>query len=237
MSEITWIIDRVTGALLVEGLAVEEASALAGDLLPLGREFGCGHPLIVLPPPVVPDEDGLGVLRLRVAGYYHDSLIEGPGRRSSLLVVGCTIGCRGCWNSWLHPDDVGVSVPVDLLAEALLDPAFERDGVSILGGEAMQQPEGLLGLVRALRERGCPHILLYSGYTYERLQRMADREPAISAILDEIDVLLDGPFVEALTDGAGPWMGSRNQRVINLPATRQSGRVVLLSSDVRQGAE
>ncbi|MGI8825592.1 MAG: 4Fe-4S single cluster domain-containing protein [Chloroflexota bacterium] len=214
MSEIIWIIDEVTGSLLAEGLAAEEASALSDDLLPAGREFGCAHPLTVLPPPTVPNEDCSQVPRLRVAGYYHHSLIEGPGRRSSLLVVGCTIGCRGCWTSWLHPEDVGVSAPVDRLADALLDPAYERDGVSILGGEPMQQPEGLLALVQALRARGCTHILVYSGYTYERLQRMAEREPAIGSLLDDINVLIDGPYIEKLATAAGPWTGSGNQRVL-----------------------
>lgn len=228
MSEITWIIDRVTGALLVEGLGTAEASALAGDLLPSGQEMGCARPLTTLPPPVVPSDDPAGIPCLRVAGYYHDSLVEGPGRRSSLLVVGCSLQCRGCWVSSLHPEDAGMDVPVDILTDALLDPAHERDGVSVLGAEPMQQPEGLLALVRALRARDCPHILVYSGYTYERLRSMAKREPAIDAILDDINVLIDGPFVQALADRGGPWTGSRNQRVIDLVATRRSGRVVLL---------
>ncbi len=229
MSEITWIIDRVTGALLVEGLGTEEASALAGDLLPPGQEMGCARPLTTLPPPVVPLDDPAGMPCLRVSGYYHDSLVEGPGRRSSLLVVGCTIRCRGCWTSSLHPEDAGTVVPVDILADALLDPAHERDGVSVLGGEPMQQPEGLLALVRALRAHGCPHILVYSGYTYERLRCMAKREPAIGAVLDTTDVLVDGPFVQALADRGGPWTGSQNQRVIDLVATRRIGPVVLLT--------
>mgnify|MGYP001395022205 CR=1 FL=1 len=218
MSEITWIIDRITGLLLVEGLAAEEASALAGDLLPAGAELGCAHPLMVLPPPGIPGEDCVGMPCLRVAGYYHHSLVEGPGRRSSLLVVGCSIGCRGCWSSSLHPASVGASVPVDRLADALLDPAYERDGVSVLGGEAMQQPLGLLALVQALRARNCPHILVYSGYTYERLRRMEKRQPAIGAVLDSIDILVDGPYVERLAAGDGPWTGSGNQRVLVLEA-------------------
>jgi len=218
MTEITWIIDAVTGALLMEGLTGGEVSALAGDLLPFGQEFGCAHPLTMLPPPAIPDEDDAPMPCLRVAGYYHHSLVEGPGRRSSLLVVGCTLACPGCWASSLHPSDVGVLVPVDRLANALLDPAYKRDGVSILGGEPMQQPEGLLALIQALRARGCPHILVYSGYTYECLRRMAVRRPVIGAILDSIDMLLDGPYVERLAAGAGPWTGSANQRVLILEA-------------------
>jgi anaerobic ribonucleoside-triphosphate reductase activating protein len=229
VSEITWIIDRVTGALLVEGMTEEEASALAGDLLPVGHEMGCARPLTMLPPPVVSTDDRVSMARLRVAGYYHNSLVEGPGRRSSLLVVGCSLQCRGCWVSSLHPEDAGTEVPVNILADALLDPAYERDGVSVLGAEPMQQPEGLLALVRALRTRGCPHVLVYSGYTYERLRRMGQQQPVIGAVLDTIQVFVDGPFVQALAERGGPWTGSQNQRVIDLVATRRSGRVVVLN--------
>jgi anaerobic ribonucleoside-triphosphate reductase activating protein len=216
VKEQTWILDPTTGDLLVEGLTVEEAPALAGDLLPGAREMGCARPLTVLPPLAATAEEIAKRTCVRVAGYYHNSLVEGPGRRSSLLVGGCDLGCRGCWVPFLHPSDAGTLVPVERLADVLLDPAYERDGVSILGGEPMQQPEGVLALVRALRARGCPHIVVYSGYTYERLQRMARRESVIGCLLNAIDVLIDGPFVPRLAHGADPWTGSANQRVLML---------------------
>jgi anaerobic ribonucleoside-triphosphate reductase activating protein len=107
---------------------------------------------------------------------------------------------------------------VGRLVQALLDPGFERDGISVVGGEPFAQPEGLWALVRALRTHGCEHILAYSGYTYERLRRMAEWQPLIGAVLDDIDMLLDGPYVEKLASGAGPWTGSSNQRVLVLEA-------------------
>jgi anaerobic ribonucleoside-triphosphate reductase activating protein len=165
---------------------------------------------------------------VRVAGYYHHSLVEGPGRRSSVLLAGCDLACPGCWVPNLHPSGAGSLVPVDIMAAALLDPAHERDGVSILGGEPMLQPEGLLALVRALRSGGCPHIVCYSGRTYEALLRRARLSPAIAHVLDEIEVLIDGPYVAALAERPGPWTGSENQRVIDLAATRRAGHVVLL---------
>ena len=226
MSEITWILDPTTGGLIVEARSMERASARLGDLLGPGAEVGCARPRGLLPPPVASGPDSANTPSLRIAGYYHDSLVEGPGRRSSVLVTGCTLGCQGCWVPTLHPAEAGTLVPVDLLAEALLDPSYERDGISILGGEPFQQPEGLLGLVRALRERGCPHILCYSGYSYEALRRRASRQPTIGAILDEIQMLIDGPYVEPLAAGAGPWTGSANQRVIDLAASRRAGSVL-----------
>jgi len=228
MPELILTLDVVTGAVLLAdpdrsppGLH-EQLAALFGP----GRELGCARPLGVLPPPVVPARGASGSRHLRVAGYYHNSLVEGPGRRSSVLVAGCTLGCPGCWVPSLHALDGGRPVSVDLLADAVLDPFYERDGVSILGGEPFQQPEGLLALVRALRARGCPHLLAYSGHTYEQLRRMAERQPAIGAVLGDLDVLIDGPYVLARADTAGPWTGSGNQRVIDLAATRERGAVV-----------
>jgi anaerobic ribonucleoside-triphosphate reductase activating protein len=97
------------------------------------------------------------------------------------------------------------------------------------------QSEGLWALIQVLRARGCPHILVYSGYTYERLRRMAERHPAIGTILESVDVLIDGPFVSARADRGGPWTGSGNQRVIDLGATRRAGHVVLLDGHSPSG--
>ncbi len=230
MPHLELILDTASGAVLLaapDRLPPELRAYLAERLGP-GQELGCARPLAILPPPAATPREGTSRSCLRVQGYYHDSLVEGPGRRTSVLLAGCDIGCDGCWVPFLHPADAGVLVPVERLAEVLLDSAYERDGVSILGGEPFLQPEGLLALIRTLRRRGCPHIVCYSGYTYEVLRRRSARQPAIGQVLDEIEVLIDGPFVAALADQAGPWTGSGNQRVVDLVTTRRSGRVVCL---------
>jgi anaerobic ribonucleoside-triphosphate reductase activating protein len=230
MPEITIALDTVTGAVLTAGpdrLPKEFRDQLTRLLGP-GAELGCARPLEVLPPPSRVPAASDGTAWVRVAGYYHNSLVEGPGRRSSVLLSGCALACPSCWVPALHAPEAGSLVPVDIMAEALLDPAYERDGVSILGGEPFLQPEGLLALIQALRARGCPHIVCYSGYTYEGLLRRSVHQPAIVQVLDEVDVLIDGPYVAALADRAGPWTGSGNQRVIDLGATRRAGQLALL---------
>lgn len=149
--------------------------------------------------------------------------------RSSVLFQFCPLSCKGCWVPHLHSPDGGGLVSVRTLAEKLLDPSFERDGVSILGGEPFVQPESLLALVKELRQAGCEHILCYSGYTFETLAQQAKKQPAIGAVLADIDMLIDGPYVETMTDRAGAWTGSGNQRVIDLCETRRTGRLVLYS--------
>jgi hypothetical protein len=92
VTELTWLLDPATGALVVEGLTVEEASALAGDLLPAAREIHCARPLAVSPLPAATDTGGL---KLRVARLYHGSVVDGPGRRSVVQLQGCPIRCPG----------------------------------------------------------------------------------------------------------------------------------------------
>jgi anaerobic ribonucleoside-triphosphate reductase activating protein len=198
-----------------------------------GHEVACAGPdpgaLKTLPPAT--HEERATRPCVRLAGYWHGSLTEGPGRRSSAKLQGCPLRCAACITPDSWADAGGAEVPVDRLADALLDPAHPRDGVSVAGGEPFHQPEGLLALVRALRQRGCPHLPCYSGFTYERLRRMAVRRPAVGAVLDQIQVLVDGPYVQSLAGNAGPWMGSGNQRVINLPATRRLGDVAVRDPD------
>ena len=218
MSDLTFLLDPITGGVLLEGpdRAPGDALATVAALLGAESELGCARPPAILPPPAATLTEIAEATCVRVAGYYHHSLVEGPGRRSSVLLSGCALGCAGCWVPHLHDPAGGALVLVDRLADALLDPAYPRDGVSILGGEPFQQPEGLLALVRALRDRGCPHILVYSGHTYEHLRRRAIRQPTIGLALDAIQMLIDGPYVARLAGEAGPWTGSGNQRVLTL---------------------
>ncbi len=227
MSELTMLIDTTNGVMLLEHShlsadVLDKFAAIAGE----GKECGCARPLDVIPAPITPDIQ-TEEARVRIAGYYHNSLVEGPGRRSSALFQFCPLSCKGCWVPHLHSPDSGQLVSVTTLAEKLLDPSFERDGVSILGGEPFAQSESLLALVKELRRAGCKHILCYTGYTLETLARQAETQPAIGEVLADIDMLIDGPYVVALAGGAGAWTGSGNQRVIDLCETRRTGRIVL----------
>src|SRR5437867_2293630 len=106
MPEVTILLDTTTGAVLVEApdALPTRLRGLLADRLGPETEVGCARPAAILPPPRSPEGavEERASLSLRVAGYYHNSLIEGPGRRSCLLVSGCTLACVGCWVSALH---------------------------------------------------------------------------------------------------------------------------------------
>jgi anaerobic ribonucleoside-triphosphate reductase activating protein len=212
--ELTWILDPTTGALVAEGITVAELSGLAGDLLPAPRQLACARPL---DSPPLPARTGAAAVSLRVARIYHGSVVDGPGRRSVAQMQGCPIRCPGCSVPETHAFDRGVRLSVETVAAALLDPAgAPRDGVTVLGGEPFAQPAGLAALLRRLKEHGI-HTVVYSGYTLAALACRA--EPAVRQALTRTDLLIDGPFVAALAAGAGPWRGSRNQRLIPHPGS------------------
>ncbi len=110
---------------------------------------------------------------------------------------------------------MSVAETVELLLAADGEP---RDGVTVLGGEPFLQPEGLAALMRELKKRN-HHITLYSGYTIEELR--ARPEPSVHEALALADILIDGPFVASLTNGANEWRGSTNQQIIYDPASYQ----------------
>jgi len=229
MPEITFIVDDMRGVMLVEDNQDLSQNAIEHLRNHLGesQEIGCARPLKVIKPIADLFDDARDNSSVRIAGYYHDSLTEGPGRRSLVLFQYCPLKCKGCYVPNLHDKNAGELIPVDKLTELLLDPTFERDGITILGGEPFAQPDGLNALVKALRSKNCPHIVCYSGYTLEHLREKSVEQPIIGEVLDEIDILIDGAYTESLAAEAGLWTGSGNQRVIDLRATIESGRTVL----------
>jgi len=211
---VTWILDLATGALVIEGMEAREAAVLTGDLLPPAQDVNCARPLHSQALSSGADPRGP---TLRVARLYHGSVVDGPGRRSVVQLQGCPIRCRGCFVPETHDPRGGILLAIGEVVKALVDPVGEpRDGITVLGGEPFFQPAGLAVLLRKLQGRGL-HTVVYSGYTLEVLARRP--EPEVWEALHLIDLLVDGPFVAALTDGAGEWRGSRNQRLIHHPAS------------------
>jgi anaerobic ribonucleoside-triphosphate reductase activating protein len=216
MKETTWIIDSQSGELTIEGLQQSELIRLAADLLPSGKSVNCARPINIQTLRNKPAHISTGESSLRVFRIYHNSVVEGPGRRSVLQTAGCNLRCPGCHVPETHNPQGGVEMNISEIFEQLLAPEGEpRDGVTVLGGEPFLQPNGLLALLQMLRQRG-QQITLYTGHTLEQLNSRP--EASIQQILALTDILIDGPFVKELSDNAGEWRGSTNQRIIHNPA-------------------
>lgn len=210
-------LDDATGSLLLdeESSAANVAADDLRELLGTPDGVGCAKPLQI----IVPQATETTGVSARISGYWHDDFMVGPGRRSVVRFQGCPIRCKGCWVPETWDKDAGADVGIVELAENLLDSAHERDGITILGGEPFAQPIALVALLIALRTSRRPEIQIavYSGYTIERIRDLDYGE----TILDSIDLLVDGPFVQSrrhsatcdCSDETRRWTGSCNQRI------------------------
>ena len=160
-------------------------------------------------------------------------IANGPGVRVSLFVSGCTHRCEGCFNqeAWdFHFGKPFTQETIDRIL-AMLAPGYIR-GLTLLGGEPFE-PENQGPIVELLRQVKATYpeksVWAFSGYLFDRdilPGKLGD--PAITReYLGYLDVLVDGPFVEAKKDLALRFRGSSNQRLIDVPKTLKEGKIVL----------
>ena len=143
--------------------------------------------------------------RLRLHAFEPASRANGPGLRAVLWTQGCTLGCPGCFNPETHAFAGGEPVDVDELAERVA--ALEGiEGVTVSGGEPLQQRPALLAFLRRLRQRTRLSVLVFTGFTWEEVRRFPEAE----ALLGCIDVLLAGRYEAANHLGRG-LLGSSNK--------------------------
>jgi anaerobic ribonucleoside-triphosphate reductase activating protein len=134
--------------------------------------------------------------------------VEGPGRRAALWVQGCRIGCAGCCNPEMLDPAGGYDEAVERLAEAILpQPALE--GITLLGGEPLDQPEELAAFCALLRRTSSLGIILFTGYRWEDVVTTAHGRQ----IRDLVDLIIAGPHRQDLTPDPRRWIGSRNQTI------------------------
>ena len=166
-------------------------------------------------------------MKLRIAGLVNDSIVDGPGFRLAVFTQGCPHNCPGCHNPETHDFNGGSDMDTAEIILTMEDNPL-LDGVTLTGGDPFCQPEACLEVARAAHKLGL-NVWAYSGYTYERLLELAGQDEGVSALLSEIDVLVDGPFRLKERSLELLYCGSKNQRLIDMKKTRETGAVTLWS--------
>ncbi len=161
---------------------------------------------------------------IRIFGVVEESIVDGPGIRYSVFVQGCSHGCPGCHNPESHSPKGGELRSIESVLGGIRSNKLIA-GVTLSGGEPFEQPHACAVLAQQLKADGY-NIWTFTGYLYEDLLKMSQANPDIACLLDNIDVLVDGPFVEELKSLELDWRGSSNQRVIDLAKTRDVGAIV-----------
>ena len=168
-------------------------------------------------------------------------IANGEGVRVTLFVSGCTNHCKNCFQPQTWDFNYGNPCTEETEAELfrLLSPRYIR-GLTLLGGEPFE-PENqraLLPFLRKLR-RELPEktVWAFTGFTWEELHTEGShpRCEVTDELLNLIDVLVDGRYVEELKDIGLRFRGSSNQRLLDLNATRASGKLTLLPDQDRHG--
>ncbi|HQU85022.1 MAG TPA: 4Fe-4S single cluster domain-containing protein [Pyrinomonadaceae bacterium] len=224
MAEIVFILEPDTGRVTVESSQAD--AKIAKEIyknLGQGSVVNCARPKLEFEKSVIetvsnrsetesPDES------IYLYRIYHHSTVDGPGRRSVVQVVGCSIRCAGCYVPETHERSNGKLTSIEKVVEEIDKKSGEHDGVTILGGEPFDQPESLRILVEKLKAKNY-HLVIYSGYTLETL--LARGQESVNRILSNTDLLIDGAFVRELASNAGEYRGSSNQRLILHPISRR----------------
>lgn len=169
---------------------------------------------------------------MRYAAMRPFDVANGPGIRSTLFVSGCTHRCKGCFNTAYQDFQYGSlwdEASETLFMSYLNNPNVH--GVTFLGGEPLDQTadDALEKLLQRIKKETTHDIWLYSGYTYEHIIKDEKKYNLIRYC----DVLVDGPFNEALKDLKLRFRGSRNQRLIDLNETFKQNTIVLYDDCMR----
>ena len=158
--------------------------------------------------------------KISVLKILEDTTVDGPGFRTSIYAAGCEHGCKGCHNpesweisngKWMDIDEILKIIDRNFLAQ-----------VSFSGGDPLFQPEAFTELARRIKLETQKNIWCYTGFTFQKILR----NPKLSAILPYIDVLVDGQFIEKKKVDNLPFVGSSNQRIINVKESLKANKIV-----------
>ncbi len=167
---------------------------------------------------------------LELSAIVTDSIVDGPGIRVTVFCQGCPHHCQGCHNPETWEFGAGTPMEEERLLEIVKSNPLCR-GVTFSGGEPFAQAAGFAKLARMLKREGY-EVASYSGFTFEQL---LTGTPAQKQLLETLDVLIDGPFLQGEKSLELAFRGSKNQRILDVPKSLAAGRAVPILSGRWQG--
>jgi anaerobic ribonucleoside-triphosphate reductase activating protein len=147
-------------------------------------------------------------LALRVHHIEPASRSNGPGWRKVIWLQGCSLNCSGCFNPETHPITIGEVVSVPLLSNKILTNQSRVEGITLSGGEPLQQLPALIDFLSEIRRKSNLSVLLFSGYDWQEIQRM----PKTGLLVSLVDVLIAGRYISSRRLARG-LIGSGNKTV------------------------
>lgn len=158
---------------------------------------------------------------LRIAGIISESIVDGPGIRTVVFCQGCPHKCKGCHNQETWNFSEGYEISIEEIIETIKNNPLIK-GVTFSGGEPFCQAKEFSVLAKKLMDSGYD-IACYTGYTIEELLK---KDQDCILLLNNIHVLIDGPFILSKKSGKAIFRGSSNQRLIDVKNTLQNKSIV-----------
>ncbi len=156
---------------------------------------------------------------IRVAGLIPESFVDGDGIRYAIFMQGCLRNCEGCQNPETHALNGGKLIETsEIISEIKKNPLL--NGITLTGGEPFLQIDAANELATAAKTFGL-NVWCYTGYTFEKMP------PNAEILLKNVDILVDGEFIESLRDVDLQFRGSSNQRIIDVKKTFEQKKIVL----------
>lgn len=164
---------------------------------------------------------------LRVAGFEKESFVDGVGIRYAIFTQGCAHNCLGCHNPTTHDFNGGFLIDTDSIVEDIkkLD---MLDGITLSGGDPFYQPEECLKILKRIKSETNLNVWCYTGFTFDEIISGSESR---KAMLEYIDVLVDGKFTLEQKSLSLNFRGSRNQRLIDVQDSLKFEKVILLNKN------
>lgn len=161
-----------------------------------------------------------------------DSIVDGEGIRAVLWTQGCRHNCPGCHNPETHCFDKGYLVEIKDIKKQI-DLLEGHTGLTLSGGDPLEQIEECLEIAKYCKLKEL-NIWCYTGYTFEYLLEKSKKDKKLLELLNNIDVLVDGPFVLSKKSYDVIFRGSTNQRLIDVPKSLTSNKICLKEIEKRK---
>lgn len=160
---------------------------------------------------------------IRIAGFNDNSIVDGIGVRYTVYLQGCKHNCNGCHNPETHDFNGGVLMNTqDIVSDFSKYKWF--DGITLSGGDPFFQPVAAKELADKTHELN-KTVWCYTGYTIEQIMNTGTEE--MKSLLNSIDILVDGKFDLSKKTLNKRFIGSSNQRIIDVKQTMSTGNIVL----------
>lgn len=161
---------------------------------------------------------------MRIAGFVEESIVDGPGFRIVIFFQGCAHHCYGCHNPETLDFEGGKEVSFDLIKKIIDDNPY-ADGITLSGGDPLYQIDASTEIAEYAKSKGLD-VILYTGFLFEEVLEMTKANQRLKDLLNNVDTLIDGPFILEQRHLSLKFRGSSNQRIIDVKKSLMQNKIV-----------